>query len=42
MFGGGWGWKGSYHHQSARSPMGPGTAGRWAGVGLVGVPATLR
>ena len=33
--GGGCGWKGSYHHQSARSPVGPGH-GATAGGGFVG------
>ena len=33
--GGGCGWKGSYHHQSARSPVGPGHGGT-AGGGSFG------
>lgn len=32
VVGGGWGWKGVYHHQSARSPRGPGHGGTWGGV----------
>ena len=35
LVGGGWGWKGSYHHQWARSPVGPGQGGT-AGGGVVG------
>ena len=35
LVGGGWGWKGSYHHQWARSPVGPGQGGT-AGGGWVG------
>src|SRR4249920_968482 len=33
--GGGWGWNGWYHHQLARSPVGPGHGGT-AGGGVVG------
>ena len=38
VLGGGWGWKGWYHHQSARSPVGPGQGGT-VGGGPVGVRA---
>jgi len=31
LVGGGWGWKGVYHHQWARSPVGPGQGGTAGG-----------